>query len=499
MAESIQEILDGYIPFLQDYLNRNIFSEEEIKAIVARRRESEYLLRRREARKSDFFRYIEAEQHLEKLRKLRWAKIKRNTPKYLKKKLRGGIGDRHIISNINFIFSRMITKYKSDVELVLKHANFAKESGNYPVLSDVFSRALTIHPRNVSLWLEAASAEYFHGNKGNTIQNARIMMQRALRINSKSVDLWCGYARLEWHYATKLRGRRDILGGGSDKVEDDDEHGIVHLLRGAAPKLIFKQSLRQIPDSVELRMEMLQISTEFPGTEEFFTQVYESLDDIHMAHSVDCWIGKAAFAKNHPQRSKETYSTILEKAANDMPNNPDLFLRSLQFMEESLPSKLLIQQFEDFEEKNSDLYDYFSDYLIRIEKPQEALELLDSVPNKFRTSELSLKHVRLTLLYSSDPCPKKLALKILRHADTNANIELERISLQENISSKHFQIILEQLKVSNYDDENFEERFVRFLMASGKNQIIQSGYKDIITKNLAAQEMMKTGMDIVQK
>ena len=47
-------------------------------------------------------------------------------------------------------------------------------------------------------------------------------------------------------------------------------------------------------------------------------------------------------------------------------NNPDLFLRSLQFMEESLPSKLLIQQFEDFEEKNSDLYDYFSDYLIRI-------------------------------------------------------------------------------------------------------------------------------------
>ena len=201
-------------------------------------------------------------------------------------------------------------------------------------------------------------------------------------------------------------------------------------------------------------------------------------------------------------------------------NNPDLFLRSLQFMEESLPSKLLIQQFEDFEEKNSDLYDYFSDYLIRIgefwnstkndivivilqllsiEKPQEALELLDSVPNKFRTSELSLKHARLTLLYSSDPCPKKLALKILRHADTNANIELERISLQENISSKHFQIILEQLKVSNYDDENFEERFVRFLMASGKNQLIQSGYKDIITKNLAAQEMMKTGMDIVQK
>lgn len=86
----------------------------------------------------------------------------------------------------------------------------------------------------------------------------RVLMQRALRINGKSIDLWCGYARLEWHYATKLRGRREVLGVDT---QDDEEHGIIHLLRGAAPKLIFKQALQEIPDSVELRMEMLQIST----------------------------------------------------------------------------------------------------------------------------------------------------------------------------------------------------------------------------------------------
>ena len=62
---------------LRDLMDRQIFSETEIKAIVSRRRESEYLLRRRTARKADFLRYIEAEMNLEKLRNLRSIKRKR--------------------------------------------------------------------------------------------------------------------------------------------------------------------------------------------------------------------------------------------------------------------------------------------------------------------------------------------------------------------------------------------------------------------------------------
>ena len=67
MAEQVQAILDRMVPALRDLMDKEVFTESEVKAIVERRRESEYLLRRRSARKADYLRYIEAERNLEKL------------------------------------------------------------------------------------------------------------------------------------------------------------------------------------------------------------------------------------------------------------------------------------------------------------------------------------------------------------------------------------------------------------------------------------------------
>jgi len=122
MADSVQEILDNFVPHLQDYLERNIFNKKEIQMIVARRRDSEYLLKRRQARKSDFLRYIQDEERLEKLRNLRWAKIVRNTPKNVV--LKKGSGDQHVVNNINFIFTRMVTKFRSDISLVVQYGSY---------------------------------------------------------------------------------------------------------------------------------------------------------------------------------------------------------------------------------------------------------------------------------------------------------------------------------------------------------------------------------------
>ena len=78
MAEQVQAVLDALVPALMDLQERQIFSPEEIRATVARRRDSEYLLRRRaNARKSDFLQYLQQEMALEKLRKLRVERLKR--------------------------------------------------------------------------------------------------------------------------------------------------------------------------------------------------------------------------------------------------------------------------------------------------------------------------------------------------------------------------------------------------------------------------------------
>ena len=56
MGDVVQETLEKLTPGLEDWLNRGIFNEKEIKAIVNKRREMEFLLRRRDVRKFDFLR-----------------------------------------------------------------------------------------------------------------------------------------------------------------------------------------------------------------------------------------------------------------------------------------------------------------------------------------------------------------------------------------------------------------------------------------------------------
>lgn len=68
MAETVHFMLEQMLPELEDLEDRGIFSSEEVKAIVARRTDSEYKLKRRIPRKADFLRYIQAEINLERLR-----------------------------------------------------------------------------------------------------------------------------------------------------------------------------------------------------------------------------------------------------------------------------------------------------------------------------------------------------------------------------------------------------------------------------------------------
>mgnify|MGYP005684569097 FL=1 len=86
MAEQVQAALDQMVEPLRDLMDRHIFTESEIRLIVNRRRESEYLLRRRAARKADFIRYIDAEMTLERLRSLRTFKKKRDHRKNQRQK-----------------------------------------------------------------------------------------------------------------------------------------------------------------------------------------------------------------------------------------------------------------------------------------------------------------------------------------------------------------------------------------------------------------------------
>ena len=59
------------LPELQDLVHKELFTQDEVKAIIKKRTEYEHTLLRRTAKKSDFLRYIEYEMNLESLRQKR--------------------------------------------------------------------------------------------------------------------------------------------------------------------------------------------------------------------------------------------------------------------------------------------------------------------------------------------------------------------------------------------------------------------------------------------
>lgn len=74
--EKVQFQLESTLPELKDLYDKGLFSRSEIDTITKRRTVFETALIRRVTRKEDFFRYAEYEINLERLRKVRWKKLR---------------------------------------------------------------------------------------------------------------------------------------------------------------------------------------------------------------------------------------------------------------------------------------------------------------------------------------------------------------------------------------------------------------------------------------
>lgn len=278
MAEQVQAVLDGMVAPLRNLMERGIFSQEEIKAIVTRRRDSEYLVRRRVARKADFLRYIEKELQLEQLRELRMK-----THKITKHE----VGDKHIVQHVHFLFARILRKFRDDVSLYLEYIDFCKSIRSFKTLSKVYAQALQVNPRNAGLWIAAASHEFF---EEGSVANARILLQRGLRVNSSSPELWLQYFLLELHYIQKLKGRREILQQEQAKENDNSQS----LDNKSIPTLVYDNAITAIPAVPEFRLQFMDLLEKFPSTTTLKSHIMETLAR-DFESDPNAWIARAAY------------------------------------------------------------------------------------------------------------------------------------------------------------------------------------------------------------
>lgn len=201
MTELIQKSMEGMVPELEDLEERGIFSRDEIRKIVRSRSKFEHSIHRRGPSKADFWRYIDHEAKLEKLRQLR---INR-----LGLKRRTAASNFAITKRIHRIYDRALKKFPADKEFWCKYIAFCQEQKSSKHLSRIFPRALQLHPLETEFWLKAATWEC---DTNNNIKAARALLQQALRFVQHDMRLWTAYFSFELLFIEKVKGRQEVLG-----------------------------------------------------------------------------------------------------------------------------------------------------------------------------------------------------------------------------------------------------------------------------------------------
>ena len=253
MADDVRRALEEMVPELEDMEDRGYFSKSEIKQIIQKRQNFEYNLRRRAALQSDFLRYIDYENNLERLRQLRKKQ----------RVIEGAdtLADHCIVRRTHFIYERACRKFRGDLSLWSRWIEFCKQSKSTRQMSRVLTRALQLHSTCASLWTYAAAWEFDHN--ANAVA-ARALMQRGLRMCKESPRIWHEYFKMELLYAARLVARRKVLlgsvGGGGSGAGGGEDEATIAVLKGAVAKVVYNNAVSSAFGSdFEFRAEFLRV------------------------------------------------------------------------------------------------------------------------------------------------------------------------------------------------------------------------------------------------
>ncbi len=230
MSETVRFFLESRVPELEDLFKKGLFSQEEIKKIVAKRTKFEHKIRRRGCLLDDFLAYIRYETDLEATRKERVA--------LLKIKGKHTVSDHSIVKSILSLYRKAVKKFRGYMPLWDQYIAFAQEANVSKTMTKIFASALQMHPESVEIWVKSARWEL------DQLQNpssARALFLRALRFNKTSLSLWLAYFEMELEVADKLASKRLEL---ADTFVEGSEEGL-SVFSGAIAISVFKYAVKE--------------------------------------------------------------------------------------------------------------------------------------------------------------------------------------------------------------------------------------------------------------
>ncbi|KAF4635127.1 hypothetical protein G7Y89_g2962 [Cudoniella acicularis] len=223
--------MEQAVPQLQEFKEKKIFTDDEIRTLVKKRSDFEHKVLARGTQPVDFAKYAAWEISLEHLRQKRCKRLR------IKANLVHS-GQARIFN----IFDRGTRKHPGDVPLWMSYLECARQAKAIKKFKMVLTAAIRLHPTKPELWLYAARRTL---ESEADMNGARSYMQRGTRFCTTSKDLWIEYAKLEMIYLAKIAIRRKILGLDVDtSTEDSDQMDVID----DAPGFDISADVIAIPD-----------------------------------------------------------------------------------------------------------------------------------------------------------------------------------------------------------------------------------------------------------
>ncbi|CZT18647.1 related to HAT (Half-A-TPR) repeat-containing protein [Ramularia collo-cygni] len=296
--------LEQYVPELQEFSRKKIFTPAEITAITAKRSDFEHVLNARGSTPADYARYAVYESNLDSLRKKRCQRLGIKGSKTFS-------GQRTVF----FVLDRATKKFPGDMGLWMQYIQFCQKEKANKKLARVFTSVLRLHPREYGMWVLAA--KHYAEGMGD-MSTARGYMQRGLRFCKDERKLYLEYVRLEMVYLAKLAARRKVLGldeRRQEKAQDEDDNmislptitaedinpdagkGIEEVdeaalkrlanapaYTGAIPIAIFDSAMKQVKNAAEAAEEFFNLVFEFSAVPSTAVILEHILDHLRTAH-----------------------------------------------------------------------------------------------------------------------------------------------------------------------------------------------------------------------
>lgn len=204
MIEKIHFNLEKSAEELKDSLSKKIYTEEEIRSIVKKRKNFEYRISRPQKKLSDFLKYLEYELSLDSEKQLKNKKDLRNVKRIIE------------------IFKSAL-KHFFDERLFVQFIDFLEENECFEEMKDYFGKVCLLRVNDSELWL-------FCGTKLFEVKEVtcgRLLFQKGLRVHN-SFNFYKEYFLVEFmHFTNLLQINKEI---GIESLETELEDGAVLLV-----------------------------------------------------------------------------------------------------------------------------------------------------------------------------------------------------------------------------------------------------------------------------